>query len=64
MNHLTYLIMAYSVVWIIIAFYVFVLISRNRRLSQQIDMLESRILDLEQKKDPRPDSPTKPDPEL
>ncbi len=47
MSDLTYLILAYSVVWLIVGTYLLVLILRNRRLLKQVAELEQRIGKLE-----------------
>lgn len=43
MNNLTYLIAAYSAIWLILAFYIFVLIQRNQQLVRKLDDLEARL---------------------
>ena len=56
MTHLGYLIAAYTVVWIIIGFYLFTLIRRDRRLNKDLEELEGRIRELEQGNGPSPTS--------
>ena len=46
-SNLEYLVAAYSVVWLILAFFIWVLINRNRKLLKQLDELESRLEQLE-----------------
>ncbi len=47
-DHLNFLIAAYSAIWVIISFFVFILIKRNRRLLNQVKELEDRLNDIEQ----------------
>ncbi len=47
MKHFEFIIAAYTVVWIVLACYIFILIRRNKRLSDQVDELSERIGDLE-----------------
>jgi len=50
-DHMSYLIAAYSAIWILIAFFLFVLMMRNRRLLNQVKELEDRLQDLENKRE-------------
>ena len=47
MENLNFLIAAYTVIWAIIGFYIFLLIKRNRKLLNQVEDLETRIRDIE-----------------
>ena len=47
-DHLNYLIAAYTSIWIVLAIYIFVLLRRNRNLTEQITELEERMAELEQ----------------
>lgn len=42
-NHMFYLVAAYSLVWIMISAYVFVLSRRNHELKQQVEDFEQRL---------------------
>lgn len=48
-SNMTYLVAAYSAVWLVVAGYLFVLLKRNRRLNLLLSQMESRIADLEAK---------------
>lgn len=43
MENLEYLAAAYSVIWLAISFYVFILYRRQRQLRQEIDSLKERM---------------------
>ena len=43
MKNLNFLIAAYSAIWFILAFYIFVLIQRNQKLVRKLDELEARL---------------------
>ncbi|MDJ0836064.1 MAG: CcmD family protein [Acidobacteriota bacterium] len=45
---MSYLIAAYASIWVVLAFFIFVLLKRNRDLSQQVEELEARLTDLEE----------------
>ncbi len=42
-NHLMFLVAAYSLVWIMISGYVFVLSRRNKKLEKQVEDFERRL---------------------
>ena len=42
-NHMFYLVAAYSLVWIMISAYVFVLSRRNQDLKKQVEDFETRL---------------------
>jgi len=46
-TNMEFLIAAYSAVWLVIALYLFILVKRNRRLSTEVDYLETRVTELE-----------------
>jgi len=47
MKDLIYLIAAYTSVWVVLALFIWVLITRNRNLTNQVDELEERLALLE-----------------
>ncbi len=49
MKNLWYLVAAYSVVWVVIASYLFVLVKRNKTLMGHVHRLEQRLRQLETK---------------
>jgi len=51
MENLGYLIAAYTAVWVVIAFYLFLLVRRNHRLNQQVTELEERLAELEKREE-------------
>lgn len=42
-NHLIFLVAAYSLVWIMISAYVFILSRRNKKLEEQVEDFERRL---------------------
>ncbi|CAM2068763.1 CcmD family protein [Sulfidibacter corallicola] len=44
---MSYLVAAYSVVWVVVSIYIFTLIRRNRDLDKTVETLEARIARLE-----------------
>ena len=46
-NHLYYLVAAYSAVWLIVSYYLYVLIRKNRALTRELTRMEERIANLE-----------------
>ena len=46
-RQLTHLVAAYTVVWVILAFFLVILMLRNRKLLNRIGDLEGRLADLE-----------------
>lgn len=55
MKHLEFLFAAYTAVWLILSFYIFVLIRRNRRLEHLLDQLASKVESLKAGKTPSND---------
>jgi len=49
-NDLSFLIAAYTSIWIVLAIYILVLLRRNRNLTEQISELEERMTELEGKR--------------
>ncbi len=47
MKDLIYLIAAYTSVWVVLAGFIWVLIMRNKKLTNQVDELEERLVQLE-----------------
>lgn len=47
-DNMAYLIAAYTSVWVVLGFYIFILIRRNRKLQAQCEALEMRIVRLEE----------------
>ena len=43
MENLEYLVAAYSVIWLAISFYVFILYRRQRQLRREIDALTEKV---------------------
>jgi CcmD family protein len=46
-DNMEYLVAAYSAIWIVIAFYLLVLLRRNRRLQKEVEQLEARVTALQ-----------------
>ena len=44
MENLEYLVAAYSVIWLAISVYVFILYRRQRQLRQEIDSLKEKVM--------------------
>ena len=48
MKHLPFLIAAYTVIWLVIGIYIWILVKRNKKLNDMIGLLERRVQSLEQ----------------